>query len=375
VLVALPHLLESFVDLSSSRGLSLTCRALNGVFSTNPKRFLSGKTSHGLCLASKHYFGAFEVWVPLRFAQLVPDRWFSRLFVSTLPNLFSFLFEPVTCHSALDVLACIRPLPKSEVCWRVVRNDSDRMVLEYPLGVNMLWQEFSFLRLLDAVDVCSASGVWCTCKVIEVTDKMVIVQLPWWFSSRSGGDLKCVTYPSAYLAKAGSQAYNWRAHLRHGSRLQLKVVGQSRLFWVTLCFPSASSMYNGYTATDGVHMFLLDGLEDTDSILLGPHAHGYTLSSEGFSISKLDLSDTTKRTRVSFYARYRYDVPRVTVYSLTSSTSSTSSSSSIKSASDPFESSSVSVSSSSPISSAGSAASSAESSVDARGGAVLSKAA
>lgn len=311
VFTGLSYLIEAFTDFADCRQLSLTCHSLNAHFSTHKARLARSYSMANkyLSLPAIDHYGIFDVWVPSQDVRLYATNDFSLVRASTVCNYFSYLLDGVdiTSLGALQKRFVSAP-PAGE--WLLVSNDDERLVLEYPRGVNLCWQTKEKLSSLQEVDVCYTTGVWYTCTVCRVSDDSITVDFPWWFSCNQVSPLRTytTTYPSALIAPARSQGFDWRSRIRVGSRLLYRIGGLTltvRILAEDLGFYIAKSKYLKFEFPTS--------LEDTPQHQFAPLPASYTLSPAEFSIPKLDLSDPTTRTRITFHARTRYDLPEVLV--------------------------------------------------------------
>ena len=318
VLTKVPYLIEGFLCFQESQQLSFVSRDMNYGFSTNKKRvtrFYNFQNKY-IKLTSLDHFGTLSAWVPFKYTSIFTRSSFSKMYISTTANYFKFLFDDVGFNSVHLLWNHFKEPQPDE--WVVVANSDKEFVLEYSTGVNLNWQTRETLQALDKVDVCSLYGVWFTCSVVDVFEDLITIAWPWWYSTNGVVVTTTYAYPSAYIAHASTQAFDWRqtisvgSYLRHrnqGIPKRVHIVSEEFGTYVALCDP----------------MFVIEfptSLEDTTDVQLGPELTSYILSPAQFSVPRLDFSDHSCRTRVTYTVESRYDVPSISLLPLGSSSSS-----------------------------------------------------
>lgn len=310
VLTQLSHLVEQFLDFSDCRkSVSQVCRAMNNAFSTNSTRLTRAYKFRNKFLPLRClHFGDFELFVPSDFSCIFWADHSQSAIISSLPNYFSFLTKSLSVKNITELeRTFVASVPFNS--WVVVENNDKQIVLEYPVGVDLSWQTRTTLYSLTTIDVCSPDGIWHTCKIIDVDTSHIVVEYPWWFTNDGHVFTSGLDYPSCQLAPAGSQAYNWRLLVGVGSSVRYKSHG---LVTTVLINHAEPGLYQGLSR-EGAYVLIPEDLVDTTSEQFGPSMSRYTLSPAQLSLPRLNMTDLSKKTVVTFHRDTRYDTPEIQV--------------------------------------------------------------
>lgn len=313
VLTSTPYLIEGFLDFEDCRQLSLTCHRTNHSFSTNKARLTRDFSLRKkyLILPTINHYGLFNVRVPFEHVHMWAAARFSLVYVGTACNYFSFLFDIVAATDPKTLDGCFGPEPQpTSHEWVLVDNDDKHLVLEYPVGVDIRWQTPETLSALREIDVCCPAGVWYTCLIREIAKTGTItVEFPWWYSTFPESRVRTMSYPSAFIARARTYVPDWRSKLGVGSRLRCRI-GEE-----VLHMRISDEGLGVYTAVNAFFVAVFPvSLEDTADRQFAPELSSYIMSDAQFNIPRLDMTDRTKRTRVTFHTATRYDLPDLLVF-------------------------------------------------------------
>lgn len=314
------HIIEEFLTFKECRYVSLVCIDFNHLFSTNPERINRQYGLHKKAVVVDvkrlgYAVARGPLSVPFQHVELQSENRFTA--VSVKPNIqrarlqFWWFGLISTTRQFRDTVSLRKAFEApSEECFAVVECYEDSLVIEHPKGVSIEWQTKAFLSSVSQVDVCSCYGVWFTCDVLSVQEDIVTVEFPWWYGVNVVRKSR-QAYPSAYIAPAGTQAYDWRNKLKKGSRVvysenlamdsrvevKVREIRGERCIVVDVR-PDGETMFE-VPLGDGVHGSL------------GPLLSYYISTNAQLQLRNLDYSDTTCRTRVTFSHENRNKLPTV----------------------------------------------------------------